>query len=91
MSSLIMKKIFQHPPKELEGKKYWRSLEEYSDTPQFREWLEREFPQGAAEMESMASPTSAGNIFLEPRKKIMRSSYNWICKDSRIRSRSDAV
>ena len=32
------------------GKQYWRSLEELKDTPQFREFLEREFPQGAEEM-----------------------------------------
>src|SRR6202011_4184343 len=36
---------------DLTGKRYWRSLEELADTPQFRTWLEREFPAGAAEME----------------------------------------
>jgi molybdopterin-containing oxidoreductase family iron-sulfur binding subunit len=30
-------------------KKYWRSLEELADTPQFREFVEREFPQQAEE------------------------------------------
>jgi MoCo/4Fe-4S cofactor protein with predicted Tat translocation signal len=45
-----MKRVFQHPPESLTGKKYWRSLNELSDTPEFREWLEREFPAGAAEM-----------------------------------------
>src|ERR1044071_6441776 len=29
------------------GKKYWRSLEELADTPVFREFVEREFPQQA--------------------------------------------
>jgi len=38
-----MKRVFQHPPEPLTGKKYWRSLGEYSNTPEFREWLEREF------------------------------------------------
>ena len=33
------------------GKKYWRSLGELGDTPEFRGWLEREFPQGAAEFQ----------------------------------------
>jgi MoCo/4Fe-4S cofactor protein with predicted Tat translocation signal len=46
-----MKTVFRHPPEELTGKRYWRSLEELADTPQFRTWLEREFPDGAAEME----------------------------------------
>ncbi len=31
------------------GKKYWRSLDELADTPAFREALQREFPQQAAE------------------------------------------
>src|SRR5207253_6393697 len=45
-----MKRVFQHPPEPLTGKKYWRSLGEYSNSPQFREWLEREFPAGASEV-----------------------------------------
>ena len=45
-----MKRIFQHPPEAATGKKYWRSLGEYRDTPEFREWLEREFPAGASEL-----------------------------------------
>src|SRR5438128_8983394 len=45
-----MKRVFQHPPEPLTGKRYWRSLSELSDTPEFREWLEREFPTGAAEL-----------------------------------------
>ena len=31
------------------GKKYWRSLEELADTPAFREFVAREFPQQAEE------------------------------------------
>ena len=46
-----MKTVFRHPPEDLTGKRYWRSMEELADTPQFRTWLEREFPAGAAEME----------------------------------------
>lgn len=46
-----MKRIFQHPEEKSTGRKYWRSLEEYADTPEFRTWLEREFPEGASEME----------------------------------------
>src|SRR5213082_4272091 len=45
-----MKRVFQHPPEPLNGKRYWRSLGELSDTPEFREWLEREFPAGTAEL-----------------------------------------
>src|SRR6266436_3995433 len=45
-----MKRVFQHPPEPFTGKKYWRSLGELSDTPEFRQWLEREFPKGASEL-----------------------------------------
>ena len=46
-----MKRVYQHPPEASTGKRYWRSVGELSDTPEFRQWLEREFPAGAAEME----------------------------------------
>src|SRR5438045_6251019 len=45
-----MKRVFEHPPEKLTGKRYWRSLDEFSDTPEFRGWLEREFPAGAAQL-----------------------------------------
>jgi MoCo/4Fe-4S cofactor protein with predicted Tat translocation signal len=45
-----MKRVFHHPPEPTTGKRYWRSLGEYSNTPEFRQWLEREFPPGAAEL-----------------------------------------
>src|SRR3984957_14583105 len=31
------------------GKRYWRSMDELADTPEFKDWLHREFPQGASE------------------------------------------
>ncbi len=46
-----MKRVFNHPTTPATGRKYWRSLEEFADTPEFRARLEREFPQGAAELE----------------------------------------
>ena len=30
-------------------RKFWRGLEEISATPEFNQWMHREFPQGAAE------------------------------------------
>ncbi len=33
------------------GAKVWRSPEEFADTPEFRDWLEREFPAGASELD----------------------------------------
>jgi MoCo/4Fe-4S cofactor protein with predicted Tat translocation signal len=32
------------------GRRYWRSQEELADTPEFKQWIEREFPQGASEL-----------------------------------------
>jgi molybdopterin-containing oxidoreductase family iron-sulfur binding subunit len=46
-----MKRTFHHPPEPKGAKKYWRSLEEFAQTPEFKEKLAREFPQGAAELE----------------------------------------
>lgn len=38
-------------PSAASGRRYWRSLDELADTPEFKEWVQREFPQGASEME----------------------------------------
>ncbi|MGA2030221.1 MAG: TAT-variant-translocated molybdopterin oxidoreductase, partial [Verrucomicrobiota bacterium] len=38
-------------PAQATGRRYWRSLDELADTPEFKEWLHREFPQGASEMQ----------------------------------------
>src|SRR3954466_5299331 len=45
-----MKRVFEHPPAKEGGRKYWRSLDELSETPEFRDWLEREFPAGADQL-----------------------------------------
>ncbi len=45
----MSKRVFHHPPEAASGRKYWRSLGQLGDTPEFRQWLEREFPQGASE------------------------------------------
>lgn len=31
------------------GPRYWRSLDQVTNRPEFRQWLEREFPEGASE------------------------------------------
>jgi MoCo/4Fe-4S cofactor protein with predicted Tat translocation signal len=36
--------------KNLKGKEYWRSLNELEKSPEFTEFLQREFPQGASEL-----------------------------------------
>src|SRR6185503_10788074 len=37
-------------PERETGPKYWRSLDHLADTPEFRRWVEREFPSGASEL-----------------------------------------
>ena len=49
-----MKLKINHPaPSEREatGPRYWRSLDELSSTPAFKDWLEKEFPAGASTLE----------------------------------------
>ena len=33
------------------GRRYWRSLDQLAETPEFKDWLQREFPAGASEWE----------------------------------------
>jgi MoCo/4Fe-4S cofactor protein with predicted Tat translocation signal len=44
-----MKTIPPTCPEPETGRRYWRSLDQVADTPEFRQWLEREFPAGASE------------------------------------------
>ena len=37
-------------PEPQTGPRYWRSLDELADTPEFRQWVENEFPVGAPEL-----------------------------------------
>jgi MoCo/4Fe-4S cofactor protein with predicted Tat translocation signal len=51
-----MKKKYFHPdPKlrELSGPQYWKSLDEVAETPEFREWVDREFPSRASELDGV--------------------------------------
>ena len=37
-------------PGEIKGPRYWRSLDDLLEAPAFKDWMEREFPRGAAEL-----------------------------------------
>jgi MoCo/4Fe-4S cofactor protein with predicted Tat translocation signal len=50
-----MKSIPVRTTKNGTGRKYWRSLDELAETPEFRQWLEREFPEGASELNDSVS------------------------------------
>ncbi len=45
-----MNELIQLNLSSLAGRKYWRSLNQLADTPEFRQWVEREFPEGASEL-----------------------------------------
>jgi molybdopterin-containing oxidoreductase family iron-sulfur binding subunit len=49
------------------GPKYWRSLDQLAETPEFHQWVEREFPAGASEW---TDPVSRRNFV-----KIMSASF----------------
>ena len=46
-----MKRKWQHPAEEEASRIHWRSLGELEGSGEFKGWLEREFPQGAQELE----------------------------------------
>ncbi len=50
-----MKTIPPICPEPKVGPKYWRSLDQLADTPEFNEWVEREFPSGASEFNDPVS------------------------------------
>lgn len=45
-----MKTVPPPCPEPETGLKYWRSLDHLADTPEFKAWAEREFPEGASEL-----------------------------------------
>ena len=38
---------------EFSGPRYWKSLDDLAETPAFNDWVEREFPAGASDMEGV--------------------------------------
>src|SRR5215510_14620392 len=44
-----MKTIPPKCPEPETGRKYWKSLDQLAETPEFKQWVEREFPKGASE------------------------------------------
>ncbi|MBC8127721.1 MAG: TAT-variant-translocated molybdopterin oxidoreductase [Gloeobacteraceae cyanobacterium ES-bin-144] len=67
----MSKRIWNHPevPKD-ENTIAWRSVGQLEDTKEFRTWMDREFPQGAAEMENQDEMETSRRTFL----KLMGSS-----------------
>jgi molybdopterin-containing oxidoreductase family iron-sulfur binding subunit len=62
-----MKNIPPPCPEPEFGRKYWRSLDDLTQTPEFNQWMEREFPEGASEW---SDPVSRRHFV-----KIMSASF----------------
>ena len=62
-----MKTVPPTCPEPDSGAKYWRSLDQLADTPEFQHWVEREFPAGASEL---TDPVSRRHF-----AKIMSASF----------------
>ncbi|HYE62778.1 MAG TPA: TAT-variant-translocated molybdopterin oxidoreductase [Phycisphaerales bacterium] len=56
------------------GLRAWRSLDEVADTAEFRDFLEREFPAGASELERSESDTAEGGETRRQFLKVMGAS-----------------
>ena len=50
-----MKTIPPRCPEPETGPKYWRSLDQLAEAPEFRRWVEREFPEGASDFNDPVS------------------------------------
>jgi molybdopterin-containing oxidoreductase family iron-sulfur binding subunit len=62
----MSKRIWQHPEVPAgETTVSWRSAGQLEDTPEFREWLESEFPRGAAAMADEAEAETSRRSFLK--------------------------
>jgi molybdopterin-containing oxidoreductase family iron-sulfur binding subunit len=62
----MSKRIWQHPEISAdETTVSWRSAGQLQDTPEFREWLDREFPRGAAEMANADEAETSRRSFLK--------------------------
>ncbi len=46
----MSKRVFEHPQEEANGPQYWRSFGQLAKTPEFKEWQDREFQTGAADL-----------------------------------------
>ncbi len=55
MSLVNIKGVKSAVPGTLTGQQYWRSLDQLAEKPEFRKWVEQEFPAGASEWQDGAS------------------------------------
>jgi len=64
-----MKRTWQHPEPASDSsvfsRQYWRNFDQLEDTPAFREWVEREFPRGAAELSGEEATEESRRGFLK--------------------------
>lgn len=62
----MSKRIWQHPEASADDSTVsWRGIGQLEDTPAFRTWMDREFPQGVAEMSDEADMETSRRSFLK--------------------------
>lgn len=62
----MSKRIWNHPEADAGNATVaWRSPGQLQDSPEFRTWLDREFPQGAAEMADGEDAETSRRSFLK--------------------------
>ncbi len=62
-----MKNRLNNSTSPVTGRRYWRSVDQLAETPEFKQWLEREFPEGATDL---TDPVSRRHFV-----KIMSASF----------------
>ena len=67
------------------GRTYWRSLDELSDTPEFRTFMHREFPAGASELME-PGPVSQGAQTC-PKMYVFAQNYHYLRFKGRLYTR----
>ncbi|HEX5790834.1 MAG TPA: TAT-variant-translocated molybdopterin oxidoreductase, partial [Luteolibacter sp.] len=62
----MSKRILNHPAAPSDSNTVsWRSAGQLEDTPAFRNWLEREFPAGAAQLDEAGELDSTRRTFMK--------------------------
>ncbi len=56
------------------GRQYWRGLDQLAETPEFKQWLHREFPAGASEL---ADPVSRRHFVKIMSAAFMLAGLGW--------------
>ena len=86
-----MKTIPPQCPEPEVGPKYWRSLDQMAETPEFRAWAEKEFPAGASEMTDPVTNIKSNCTMVWRDVSENEKRFEMTCKQPAQESRMEAV